>query len=126
MVDIHTELMRLSRLEWLTAHLGNHEVVAKPLDEIIGLQAIEVFYYTIVIHDLELAGREDAGEEVVERFFAIYRATIVTHILAHLSSRCSTVVAVGDVSAWHFLSEVVRDACNLCIVVNNPEDVTHT
>ena len=79
------------------------------------------FYNTVIIHYLQLGCRKKGCKKII-----CFSRNVAIQLLPHFSSRCCTVMAISNISAWNFVIKNAGNFFNACRIIHYPNGVLNT
>src|SRR5574344_1400512 len=115
--------MQLTRFVDISTFIFYHEVFFESIEELSRCETIQIFHYTVVIDNSELACRETNCHKVVIFLFTGVMWILFSFLSSYQSGSCRTVVTVGNIERRHF-SKFLSHCCDIFFVVDNPKLMT--
>ena len=117
---IQREVVQTVGLIDLRTFLLYHEIFFQSLEELLFAQAVQVFYYAIVVYDIELVIREANGEEVVVFFFTRMVGVLLLAFIAYEGGSGTAVVTVSNVHCRNLCYQF-GNTLNVFVIIDHPE-----
>ena len=119
-IEVEAEVVETNGMIDLGAHLFNHKVLGHLGQELLAGKAVEVLHHAVVVHNLELTGREAHCQEEVVLLIARMIGVLESTLLSYSGCSCGAMMSVGHIEIRN-CSKSLGDGLDGIGVVDYPE-----
>ena len=119
-IEVEAEVVETNGMIDLGAHLFNHKVLGHLGQELLAGKAVEVLHHAVVVHNLELPGREAHCQEEVVLLIARMIGVLESTLLPYSSCSGGTMMSVGHIEIRNG-SKSLGDGLDGVGIVDYPE-----